>query len=346
MPLLIISVGQGGINPLRVYWEDNKQVIRRDGIKKRNNNDKKKNNNNNRNNNNNNNNTKARGRERVLPPSTPPTEPSIHPYLPHYYHQNLWTKPRWIAVDSELKVVNNLQHLLLKKGDREERVDEGEEERRKVRNSFHLSRFTVKSHSGMGGCWGRGYFRSCGNVSVKRVKGGVDKNVGNVRVKEVKEGRVEGRRKIIGTLEVGKSSTNPSSPPPSPTLKIKSCQPKPPKQPWKDNFTRTKPKESSTEEIMPTLAEAADYHLRVMEDESISISSTPPSILLTHSLTGGTGSGCTSRILEYLRDENPKRGIYTYSVTPFGRGGRVTDSTGPLSSYNSLLCMVHLQGLV
>ena len=33
--MLIVSIGQGGINPLRIYWEDNKEVLRKDGKKKK-----------------------------------------------------------------------------------------------------------------------------------------------------------------------------------------------------------------------------------------------------------------------------------------------------------------------
>jgi len=69
--------------------------------------------------------------------------------------------------------------------------------------------------------------------------------------------------------------------------------------------------------------------------------STP--FFVTHSLTGGTGSGFTSRMLTTLADEYPNRKIYTYSVTPFVNGeGRVTDSCGPVWCYNALLGLGYL----
>ena len=32
--MLIISVGQGGINPMKIFWEENKEILRRDTKKK------------------------------------------------------------------------------------------------------------------------------------------------------------------------------------------------------------------------------------------------------------------------------------------------------------------------
>jgi hypothetical protein len=59
---------------------------------------------------------------------------------------------------------------------------------------------------------------------------------------------------------------------------------------------------------------------------------------IMHSLSGGTGSGCGSRLIEQLRDNyGPKKYIFTQSVAPF-RDGEL-----PLQHYNNLLCLSHLQ---
>jgi hypothetical protein len=58
---------------------------------------------------------------------------------------------------------------------------------------------------------------------------------------------------------------------------------------------------------------------------------------MMHSLSGGTGSGCTSRLIESLRDEyGSKVFICTQSVAPFKSGEL------PLQHYNNLLCLSHL----
>ena len=57
-----------------------------------------------------------------------------------------------------------------------------------------------------------------------------------------------------------------------------------------------------------------------------------------HSLSGGTGSGAASRLLETLRDEfGAKKYIVTQSVAPFAAGEL------PLQHYNNVLCLAHLQ---
>lgn len=56
-----------------------------------------------------------------------------------------------------------------------------------------------------------------------------------------------------------------------------------------------------------------------------------------HSLSGGTGSGCGSKLLEELRNEfGAKKYIFTQSVAPFSSGEL------PLQHYNNLLCLSHL----
>jgi hypothetical protein len=56
-----------------------------------------------------------------------------------------------------------------------------------------------------------------------------------------------------------------------------------------------------------------------------------------HSLSGGTGSGAASRLLETLRDEfGAKKYIVSQSVAPFAAGEL------PLQHYNNLLCLAHL----
>ena len=60
-----------------------------------------------------------------------------------------------------------------------------------------------------------------------------------------------------------------------------------------------------------------------------------------HSLSGGTGSGCGSRLIEQLRDTyGYKKYIFTQSVAPF-RDGEL-----PLQHYNNLLCLSHLHEFV
>ena len=60
-----------------------------------------------------------------------------------------------------------------------------------------------------------------------------------------------------------------------------------------------------------------------------------------HSLSGGTGSGCGSRLIENLREEyGYKKYIFTQSVAPF------KDGELPLQHYNNLLCMSHLHEFV
>jgi hypothetical protein len=58
---------------------------------------------------------------------------------------------------------------------------------------------------------------------------------------------------------------------------------------------------------------------------------------IQHSLSGGTGSGCGSKLIERLRDEfGYKKYIFTQSVAPF-RDGEL-----PLQHYNNLLALSHL----
>jgi hypothetical protein len=58
---------------------------------------------------------------------------------------------------------------------------------------------------------------------------------------------------------------------------------------------------------------------------------------IMHSLSGGTGSGCGSKLIEQLRDEfGWKKNIFTQSVAPF------SDGELPLQHYNNLLCLSHL----
>lgn len=60
-------------------------------------------------------------------------------------------------------------------------------------------------------------------------------------------------------------------------------------------------------------------------------------LCLMHSLSGGTGSGCGSRLIEELRNEfGWKKLIFTQSVAPF------CDGELPLQHYNNLLCLSHL----
>jgi len=61
------------------------------------------------------------------------------------------------------------------------------------------------------------------------------------------------------------------------------------------------------------------------------------SINMLHSLSGGTGSGLGSKLVESIRDTySSKKYIFTCSVAPF-RDGEL-----PLQHYNNLLCLSHL----
>lgn len=60
-----------------------------------------------------------------------------------------------------------------------------------------------------------------------------------------------------------------------------------------------------------------------------------------HSLSGGTGSGCGSKLIEKLREEyGAKKYLFTQSVAPFSNGEL------PLQHYNNLLCLSHLHEFV
>ena len=59
--------------------------------------------------------------------------------------------------------------------------------------------------------------------------------------------------------------------------------------------------------------------------------------ILIHSLTGGTGSGLGSRLLEEIRDAFPMAHVVSVAIAPHVSG----DS--PLQHYNSLLSLASLQ---
>eukprot|EP00903_Cladosiphon_okamuranus_P007103 g6902.t1 len=60
-------------------------------------------------------------------------------------------------------------------------------------------------------------------------------------------------------------------------------------------------------------------------------------VVMTHSLAGGTGSGLGSGLLQSLRDEYPSLYLFSACVGPFGAGDT------PLQHYNSVLALQHLQ---
>lgn len=63
--------------------------------------------------------------------------------------------------------------------------------------------------------------------------------------------------------------------------------------------------------------------------------------VLMHSLSGGTGSGASSKLVEQLREHfGAKKYILTQSVAPF------KDGEIPLQHYNNLLCLSHLHEYV
>lgn len=61
------------------------------------------------------------------------------------------------------------------------------------------------------------------------------------------------------------------------------------------------------------------------------------SLLMMHSVGGGTGSGLGSLLMERLRDVYPSHYLTTCSILPFGRGET------PLQHYNTTLTLAHLQ---
>ncbi|GMH76155.1 hypothetical protein TrRE_jg3115, partial [Triparma retinervis] len=320
--MLIVSIGQGGINPLRIYWEDNKEVLRKDGKKKKG----------------------GKGKAKVGANSSP----SVHPLLQHFYYQRLWTCPRWICVDSELKVIANLSPLFLtatergltpgvaapkagkqagaaasllprppppsKKGTTHL---EEPQDRQRLRNRQHLDNFTVRSHEGMGGCWGRGFYNCAPKKNTKKKKKKMmKKNVTN--------------KKSVGVGE--RSSPAAAKPPPSsaPRSTPSSSPPQPPRPSWSVNFTRTSPPEASTSAILPSFLRVLSHHVNDLSATS-SLQLSPfgtGDILVTHSLTGGTGSGVTSRVLEAISDEHPKADIYTLTITPFVTFPPASNSVG------------------
>ena len=60
-------------------------------------------------------------------------------------------------------------------------------------------------------------------------------------------------------------------------------------------------------------------------------------LIMIHSLAGGTGSGLGSKLIEMIRDEYPICFISTASVFPFESGDT------PLQDYNSVFCLSHIQ---
>lgn len=60
-------------------------------------------------------------------------------------------------------------------------------------------------------------------------------------------------------------------------------------------------------------------------------------IILTHSLSGGTGSGFGSHLCEMLREEYPMNYLLSITIAPHASG------ESPLQHYNSLLCLSALQ---
>ena len=62
--------------------------------------------------------------------------------------------------------------------------------------------------------------------------------------------------------------------------------------------------------------------------------------VLFHSLSGGTGSGLTSRLVERIRDEYPLHHIMSIAIAPHWTG------ESPLQDYNTALCVHHLQSNV
>lgn len=67
--------------------------------------------------------------------------------------------------------------------------------------------------------------------------------------------------------------------------------------------------------------------------KKIELSDRLTTITLTHSLGGGTGSGMSSAILQYLRDNYPSLYLTTTAVAPF------TSGDTPLQHYNSIFSL-------
>ncbi|GMH58191.1 hypothetical protein TrVE_jg14299 [Triparma verrucosa] len=183
--------------------------------------------------------------------------------------------------------------------------------------SRHVSKHSVRSHAGMGGCWAKGYYNSSPSPPPP--------------------------------LRSKKSDNSPPGLTPTPPIKLKTTPPPAPKQKssWNDSFAKSFDPHSSRSTIIPTTLKRVASHL-----DSFGLETTSRTFLVTHSITGGTGSGLTSRFLESLRSDHPKSNIISYTIEPFmtsvaGKGGGmekfITDSTGPLYSYNTLLALVHLR---
>ena len=279
MPPLFLSVGQAGISPLGSFWTLNFNELKH-------------------------------RRKEQLRQKAAPSAISTSPLQRMFYFDRTWNRPRWLMVDSESKVIESFSNLLVSTALRKEG---------KTAVARHCAKHSVRSHSGMGGCWAKGFHNSGGVKSSSKVK-----------------------KKRRSNIAVAVASASTTSPPPPPAASTSKPSPLLVKTSWNEGFAKSNDKHSSTSTLIPTALRRLETQL-----SSSGVQTCTPTFLVSHSLTGGTGSGLTSSLLPSLRDLHPKAKIVAYTISPFLTSHRgissVTDSTGPLHSYNTILTLVHLR---
>lgn len=87
-----------------------------------------------------------------------------------------------------------------------------------------------------------------------------------------------------------------------------------------------------------TLGEKIAEDVMEMMDREADGSDSLEGFVVTHSIAGGTGSGCGSHMLERLNDRYPKKLIQTYSVFP----NQHEASDTVVQPYNSMLSLKRL----
>ena len=237
------------------------------------------------------------------------------------------------------QVIGSLMHLFVSASMRKEWKDK--------HILDHLETHTVRSHSGMGGCWGRGFFK-CDDLGAtrRRAKASASKAPSDLNNRNHKSRIGPGHPRPSPNLRNGSSSGNGNGDGSKQTAAPNKANQSSSRPAWNDSFASSAPRNASTTSILPAALSVVSKHVRKLSTSTVEMS--PQSFFLSHSLTGGTGSGVTSRLLQALKDEHPKASIYTYTLSPFVTSppngpATVTDSTGPLHSYNSLLALVYLQ---
>ena len=247
---------------------------------------------------------------------SPPQPPSTTALQRMFYFDRTWYRPRWLMVDSEAKVIDSQSHLLVSSALRKE----GE-----TAVHRHCKRHTVRSHSGLGGCWAKGFYNS-----------------GGLRSRKSRASALATPSPAVSPATATTTTTTTTTPPPPPPASAQSKKVKPKAKGWNQAFAKPTDHNATTQTLVPTALRRVSAQL-----SSSGIQTSCPTFLVSHSLTGGTGSGLTSSLLPSLRDLQPKASIVAYTISPFlttHRGiASVTDSTGPLHAYNSILTLVPLR---